>query len=89
MSLWGDSPKYTFGALRNAQLVPVFFPDWRLRVYVEKPLSSGKTQHHPVPQRILDKLDQLGAEMFYVNALQVGRFTCVLSQSLCANIRLF
>ncbi|ELT88348.1 hypothetical protein CAPTEDRAFT_185292 [Capitella teleta] len=70
MSLWGDSPKYTFGALRNAQLVPVFFPDWRLRVYVEKPLSSGKTQHHPVPQRILDKLDQLGAEMFYVNALQ-------------------
>ena len=73
MSLWGNEARYTFGALRNAQLVPVFFPGWRLRVYVEKVSSVGKTEHPAVPQRILDKLEELGAEVLYVNAQQVGQ----------------
>lgn len=81
MSLWGSTPRYTFGALRNAQLVPVFFPGWKLRVYVEQPMSSGKTQHQPVPERILSKLEQLGAELLYVNAIQVS--SCVMYSGTC------
>lgn len=33
-SLWGDSPKYTVGAVRNAALAAELFPDWVCRFYV-------------------------------------------------------
>ncbi len=27
-SLWGDNPKYTIGAIKNAELSKTIYPDW-------------------------------------------------------------
>ena len=47
-SLWGDDPKYTFGAIKNASIAEELFPDWICRFYV------GKS----VPQSILSQLQK-------------------------------
>jgi len=74
MSLFGKNPVHTWGAIRNAQLTPVFFPGWRLRFYVIDPNTSSNEQwmnyRRIVPQRIINKLVQLGAEIVYVKPLQ-------------------
>ena len=33
-SLWGDSPKYCVGAVRNAELSHSIYPGWRCRFYI-------------------------------------------------------
>lgn len=33
-SLWGDGPKYTVGAIKNAELAKDIYPDWICRFYV-------------------------------------------------------
>src|SRR5688572_18047014 len=33
-SLWGDNPKYTTGAIANAELAQQFYPDWQCRFYI-------------------------------------------------------
>jgi hypothetical protein len=48
-SLWGNNPKYTIGAIRNAELTPIIFPNWVSRFY------CGKS----VPEDIIDKLKSL------------------------------
>lgn len=68
MSLWSSQPRYTYGALRNAQLLPVYFPGWTLRFYVERPHSDETTMYSPVPPRILSKLSMMGSEIVYVDA---------------------
>jgi hypothetical protein len=45
-SLWGDDPRYTTGALRNAELAAAIYPGWRCRFY------CGTS----VPAAILDRL---------------------------------
>ena len=32
-SLYGDSPKYNVGAIKNSELYAKFFPDWEMWVY--------------------------------------------------------
>lgn len=79
--LYGDDPRYTIGAIRNAQLLPVVFPGWRLRVYVHRSTSHSETSSSlslllsnfgstlaAVPQLVLDRLTDLGAELVYVDA---------------------
>jgi len=34
-SLWGNNPKYLFGAVRNAQLAQTIFPDWQCIFYYD------------------------------------------------------
>ena len=34
--LWGSTPRYTIGALKNAQLATQIYPDWTCRFYVAK-----------------------------------------------------
>jgi len=60
MSLYGKNPRYTWGVLRNAQLVPVYLPDWTLRVYVAADIAPSELA---VPPRIINKLRLLGAEI--------------------------
>jgi hypothetical protein len=48
-SLWGANPKYTIGAIRNAELTPIIFPGWVSRFY------CGKS----VPEDIIKKLKSL------------------------------
>jgi len=64
MSLYGKDPRYTWGVLRNAQLVPVYLPDWTLRVYVA---ADPAPPELAVPPRILTKLRLLGAEIATVS----------------------
>ena len=56
-SLWGDNPKYTIGALYNAELVSEIYPGWTARFYVGKstPINVGK------------KLEKLGSEVVYMD----------------------
>jgi len=68
MSLWGANPRYTYGALRNVQLLPVHFPGWTIRFYIERPRDDETTVFSPAPSRILSKLSMLGAELVYVDA---------------------
>lgn len=35
-SLWGDDPKYCIGAIRNAELSKLIYPDWVCRFYISK-----------------------------------------------------
>ncbi len=35
-SLWGDVPKYTVGAVRNAELAKTIYPEWLCRFYIGK-----------------------------------------------------
>ena len=46
------------GVLRNAQILPVYLPDWSLRVYVPADSSPPELA---VPPRIINKLRLLGA----------------------------
>lgn len=39
-SLWGDNPKYTVGAIKNAELAKSIYPDWVCRYYVGKSVPT-------------------------------------------------
>ena len=70
MSLFGRNPRHTWGVIRNAQLVPVHFPGWRLRVYIPK--FSTETTQLSVPLRVINKLKQLGADIARVSGKAAG-----------------
>jgi len=57
MSLYGDDPRYTIGALRNAQRLPIVFPGWKLRIYYR----DGDVLRH-----LVDRLRELGVELIDV-----------------------
>jgi hypothetical protein len=64
MSLYGSGRRYTMGAVRNAQLAPVVYPGWLLRFYCERPGPSNV--YGAVPPMIIRRLEQLGAEIMYL-----------------------
>ncbi len=42
-SLWGDNPKYCVGAVKNAELAAIHYPDWICRFYIgtiSEPLAN-------------------------------------------------
>jgi len=65
MSLYGKDPRYTWGVLRNAQLVPVYLPEWTLRIYIAADPSPPELR---IPPRIIKKLRLLGVEVATVSA---------------------
>lgn len=62
-SLWGDNPKYTVGAIRNAELTPKIYPGWTARFYI------GES----TPKEVTTKLMDLGAEV--VTMTELGNWT--------------
>lgn len=40
-SLWGDNPKYTVGAIKNADLAMNIYPGWICRFYIGKSVPSN------------------------------------------------
>lgn len=50
-SLYGDSPKYIIGAIRNAELQPAIYPGWKCAFWVSE----------EIPQSVTDNLRKLGA----------------------------
>ncbi len=51
-SLWGSDPKYTIGAIRNAEIASSIYPDWVCRFYVNN-----------IPEDILLNLRSLNVEI--------------------------
>jgi hypothetical protein len=47
-SLWGNNPKYTVGAIKNAQLTEKYYKDWKLKFYIA----------NDVPNQILYSLEE-------------------------------
>jgi len=60
--VYGDTPKYTIGAIKNAESKQDYFPDWEMRVYHD----------YSVPTDILIKLDQLGVNLIDVSKETTG-----------------
>jgi len=60
------------GALRNAQLLPVIFPGWRLWFFCEVLPDTGATKFGNIPPDIVSKLKELGAELRYINPAKTG-----------------
>ncbi len=52
-SLYGQIKKYTYGAIENAKLAKVFYPDWKVRFYINS----------TVPNDIILKLKDLEVEI--------------------------
>ena len=40
-SLWGDNPRYTKGAIRNAELAKLIYPGWTCRFYTGNCVPTG------------------------------------------------
>lgn len=59
-SLWGNHPRYLRGSLRNALLIPVLYPGWHARFYVDE----------TVPQDFRSVLDSLGCDVQLMPANQ-------------------
>lgn len=63
-SLWGNNPKYTIGAIKNAELAPIVYPGWVCRFYI----SSD------VPKEIVKKL-QLTSEVITIDTIGNWKLT--------------
>ena len=44
ISLWGDNPRYSVGAIKNAKLAQEIFPDWTVRIYFSNVIESHLQQ---------------------------------------------
>lgn len=60
--LYGANPKYTVGAIRNAELVKVWFPGWVARFYCD----------NTVPPHVIQTLKKLDAEIITINDIKGG-----------------
>ncbi|GMI14067.1 hypothetical protein TrVE_jg2950 [Triparma verrucosa] len=60
--LYGDNPKYTTGAIRNAELRDTYFPGWVCRFYVDG----------SVPAKVIEELKGLGSEIIVQEGLKGG-----------------
>lgn len=54
--LYGTRPKYTHGAIKNAELAKIYFPGWVCRYYVTS----------DVPKPVIEQLKDLGAEVEHI-----------------------
>lgn len=61
VSLYGSDIEFIYGALRYAQLVPILYPNWRVRAYVSHYL--GKSGSVTPLDIIVKKLDNMGVEV--------------------------
>lgn len=57
-SLWGNNPKYTIGAIRNAELSKEIYPDWICRFYTSI----------DVDEKIVSSLIDLNSEVVLMNS---------------------
>jgi hypothetical protein len=64
MSLVGGNDTLAMGAVRNAQLLPLFFAGWTLRIYLAD--NSEESGEEPVAQCYVNTLHALGATLVRV-----------------------
>ena len=75
ISLYNSSLADCWGIVRNAQLMPIFYPGWTLHVYTSRRLISKGPLHVAVSSsfisdRVINTLQLLGAKVVYVNERQ-------------------
>ena len=54
--LYGAKERYTVGAIRNAELAPLVFPTWTVRIYLD----------HTVPSSVVKLLELRGAQLKFM-----------------------
>jgi len=52
-SLWGNNPKYSIGAIKNAELTSAIYPNWISRFYI----------HKDVDQKYIDQIRKLNTQV--------------------------
>ena len=66
VSLANNKPDQTIGAIRNAVLSQILYPGWTFRVYTKK--KTNINTDSTVSDRVLKKLQSLGAEIVFLNS---------------------
>jgi hypothetical protein len=74
--LYGTLPKYTRGAIRNAELAKVYFPGWVCRFYVTS----------DVPGAVVANLRELGAEIEHIPDGEDGEGGVLCCAVLCCAV---
>ena len=59
-----DDINKILGLIRNAQLMAVYYPDWKMRIYAENPKCN---KYPSVHYKYINKLRLLGCEVVYIN----------------------
>ena len=54
--------RYTIGVLRNAELAPIVYPGWKVRVYLDR----------SVPKPVAQQLEALGAQLKFMDDQKMG-----------------
>ena len=81
-SLWGDTPTYTYGAIKNVLLAKRIYPDWICRFYIPKENSRKTNDMYPtkhsnanknysitkVPEKVIAVLENFGAEIVKIDS---------------------
>ena len=70
ISLWKDDKDFLYGALRQIQLANIFFPSWRLRIYI--PINIPNRKVLMIPENLMTKMKSLGAELSYVDMKDIN-----------------
>lgn len=66
--LWGENPKYTIGAIRNAQLAQKYFPDWKCWFYCADCVPKNITKQLSSMDNVLLKpVEESGGWKFTIN----------------------
>lgn len=55
-SLWGNLPIYCKGAIENAKLQKIIYPNWKCRFYID----------HTVPLNVISELNNLDSEIYFM-----------------------
>ena len=63
-SLFGNQARWTYGAIQNARLAPLFYPGWTPRYFIEDPSVSKAPD---AIKRIARKLESLNADVRFMN----------------------
>ena len=69
LSLWRDDIDFTYGALRNVQLAMLFFPKWKIRIFIPK--STQNTTNISIPKNVILKMKELGADIGYIDVEKI------------------
>lgn len=64
-SLWGDNPLYNIGAIRNAELIPKIYPDWKMILYYDKSVPIDTIESLEKNNCVLKKIDDFGYGWFW------------------------
>ena len=66
IALWKDDIDFVYGALRNVQLANIWFPKWKVRVYIPVNIPTpGKELF--VKQNVIEKMKSLGASIKHID----------------------